>query len=155
MAWPIVFDDEIDLGSSDMMKRYLEEVIKKTTLIKAASSKVVETYLQQHYSSQGIDKVLAPLLKNVPYRFLSPWVKYTTDDEVKEKSCSMQFNGLYALHSNYIVLYEEWWKYIDAHYLEMCDFTMRSFIAYAKKYNNDMKLLKLMTTGWQLIKNKK
>ena len=30
---------------------------------------------------------------------------------------------------------------------------MRSFIAYAKKYNNDMKLVKLMTTGWQLIKN--
>ena len=155
MAWPIVFDDEIDLGSSDMMKKYLEEVVKKTTLIKAASSKVVETYLQQHYSSQGIDKVLAPLMKNVPYRFLSPWVKYTTDDEVREKSCSKQFNGMYALHSNYIMLDEEWWTYIDAHYLEICDFAMRSFITYAKKFNNDMKLLKLMTTGWQLIKNKK
>lgn len=155
MAWPIVFEDAIDLGSSDMMKKYLEEVVKKTTLIKAASSKVVETYLLQHYSSQGIDKVLAPLMKNVPYRFLSPWVKYTTDDEVREKSCSKKFNGLYAIHSNTILLDEEWWEYIDAHYLEICDFAMRSFIAYAKKYNNDMKLLKLMTTGWQLIKNKK
>ena len=65
MAWPIVFEDEIDLGGSDMMKKYLEEVVKKTTLIKAASSKVVETYLLQHYSSLGIDKVLAPLMKNV------------------------------------------------------------------------------------------
>lgn len=148
MAWPIVFEDEIDLGGSDMMKKYLEEVVKKTTLIKAASSKVVETYLLQHYSSQGIDKVLAPLMKNVPYRFLSPWVKYTTDDEVRKKSCSVQFNGPYALHSNYIVLDEEWWEYITAHYLEICDFAKRSFIEYAKKYNNDIKLLKLMTTGW-------
>lgn len=148
MAWPIVFEDEIDLGSSDMMKKYLEEVVKKTTLIKAASSKVVETYLLQHYSSQGIDKVLAPLMKNVPYRFLSPWVKYTTDEEVREKSCLKQFNGPYALHSNYIVLDEEWWEYITAHYLEICDFAKRSFIEYAKKYNNDIKLLKLMTTGW-------
>ena len=148
MAWPIVFEDEIDLGSSDMMKKYLEEVVKKTTLIRAASRKVVETYLLQHYSSLGIDKVLAPLMKNVPYRFLSPWVKYTTDDEVRKKSCSKQFNGPYALHSNYIVLDEEWWEYITAHYLEICDFAKRSFIEYAKKYNNDIKLLKLMTTGW-------
>ena len=152
LAWPIVFENDIDLGSSDMMRKYLEEVIKKTKLIKGASSKVVEAYLMQHYSSQGVDKVLAPLMKNVPYRFLSPWIQYTTDAEVIEKSCAKSFNGLYAIHSNFIVFDEEWWEYIDAHYQEVCDFVMRSFIAYAKKYNNDMKLVKFMTSGWQLIK---
>lgn len=152
LAWPIVFEDEIELGSSDMMKKYLEAVVKKTTLIKGASSNVVENYLKQHFSSQGVDKILSPLMKNVPYRFLSPWIKYTTDEDVTEKSCAKSFNGLYALHSNYIILDEEWWEYIDAHYLEICDFAVRSFIAYAKKYNNDMKLVKLMTTGWQLIR---
>ena len=152
LAWPIVFEYDIDLGSTDQMKKYLEEVVKKTTLIKGASSKVVENYLLQHYSSQGVDKVLAPLMKNVPYRFLSPWIQYTTDAEVIEKSCAKNFNGLYAIHSNYIVLDEEWWEYIDAHYLEVCDFTMRSFVAYTKKHNSDMKLVKLMTTGWSLIK---
>jgi hypothetical protein len=153
MAWPIVFEDDIDLGSGDIMKNHLENVIKHTKLIKGATSNVVENYLKQHYSSQGVDIILAPLMKNVPYRFLSPWIKYTTDAEVIEKSCAKSFNGLYAIHSKYIVLDEEWWEYIDAHYLEVSDFAMRSFIAYAKKYNNDMKLVKLMTTGWQLIKN--
>lgn len=154
LAWPIVFEDEIDLGGNDMMKKYLEDVVKKTKLIKGATSNVVENYLKQHYSSQGVDIILAPLMKNVPYRFLSPWIKYTTDEEVIEKSCAKNFNGLYALHANYIILDEEWWEYIDTHYLEVCDFAIRSFIAYAKKYNNDMKLVKLMTTGWQLIKKK-
>lgn len=154
MAWPIVFEDDIDLGNSDIMKSYLEGVVKKTKLIKGATSNVVENYLKQHYSSQGVDKILSPLMKNVPYRFLSPWIKYTTDAEVIEKSCAKSFNGLYAIHSKHIVLDEEWWDYIDAHYLEICDFSMRSFIAYAKKYNNDIKLVKLMTTGWQLIKKK-
>lgn len=152
MAWPIVFESEIELGSNDMMKNYLEAVVKKTSLIRAASSKVVEDYLQQHYSSQGVDKILAPLMKNVPYRFLSPWVQYTSDEEVIEKSCSSQFNGLYALYPNFIVFNEDWWEYIDSHYLEVCDFVMRSFITYAKKYNNDISLVKLMTTGWSLIK---
>ena len=152
MAWPIVFEDNIDLGHSDIMKFYLEGVVKKTKLIEGTTSNVVENYLKQHYSSQGVDKILSPLMKNVPYRFLSPWIKYTTDAEVIEKSCAKSFNGLYAIHSKFIVLDEEWWEYIDAHYLEICDFAMRSFIAYAKKYNNDIKLVKLMTTGWQLIK---
>lgn len=151
MAWPIVFEDNIDLGNSDIMKSYLEGVIKKTKLIKGATSNVVENYLKQHYSSQGVDKILAPLMKNVPYRFLSPWIKYTTDAEVIEKSCAKSFNGLYAIHSKYVVIDEEWWDYIYANYNDICDFAMRSFIAYTKKYNNDMKLVKLMTTGWQLI----
>ena len=155
MAWPIVFEDDIDLGSGDIMKNHLENVVKKTSLIKGATSNVVENYLKQHYSSQGVDKILSPLMKNVPYRFLSPWIKYTNDAEVIEKSCAKNFNGLYAIHSKYIVLDEEWWDYINANYNEICDFAMRSFIAYAKKYNNDIKLVKLMTTGWQLIKGKK
>lgn len=155
MAWPIVFDNEIELGTSDMMKKYLEAVVKKTSLIRGASSSVVENYLLQHYSSQGVDKILAPLMKNVPYRFLSPWIQYTSDEEVIEKSCSSKFNGLYALHPGYIVLNKEWWEYIESHYLEVCDFVLRSFITYAKKYNNDISLVKLMTTGWSLIKKRK
>ena len=152
MAWPIVYEDEIDLGSRDMMKNYLDEVVKKTTLIKAASSNVVDKYLSQHYTSQGVNKILSPLMKNVPYRFLSPWIKYTTDEEVIEKSNAKNYNGIYSLHSDHIVIDEEWWKYLKEHYLEICDFTMRSFISYAKQFNNDLKLLKLMTTGWSLIK---
>lgn len=152
MAWPIVFEDDIDLGHSDIMKSYLEGVVKNTKLIKGATSNVVENYLKQHYTSQGVDKILSPLMKNVPYRFLSPWIKYTTDAEVIEKSCAKSFNGLYAIHSKYIVLDEEWWDYINANYNDICDFAMRSFIAYAKKYNNEMKLVKMMTTGWGLIK---
>jgi len=152
MAWPIVFEDDIDLGHSDIMKSYLEGVAKKTKLIKAATSNVVENHLKQHYSSQGVDKILSPLMKNVPYRFLSPWIKYTTDAEVIEKSCAKSFNGLYAIHSKYIVLDEEWWDYIYANYNDICDFAMRSFIEYSKKYNSDLKLLKLKTSGWPMIK---
>lgn len=152
MAWPIVFEDDIDFGHNDIMKSYLEGVAKKTKLIKAATSNVVENHLKQHYSSQGVDKILSPLMKNVPYRFLSPWIKYTTDAEVIEKSCAKSFNGLYVIHSKYIVLDEEWWDYIYANYNDICDFAMRSFIEYSKKYNNDLKLLKLKTSGWPMIK---
>ena len=59
-----------------------------------------------------------------------------------------------SYHTNGITLSEEWWDYIKDNYLEVCDFAMRSFITYAKQYNSDIKLLKLMTTGWSLVKRK-
>ena len=151
LAWPIVFDDDIDLGATDMLKKYLEIVVKKTTLIHAASSRVVENYLKQHFSSQGIDSTLAPLMKNVPYRFLSPWIKYTTDDEVIKKSCSKHFTGPYAIHSDNIVFDEDWWEYIESNYTKICDFVLQSFYEYAKKYNNPIKLIRLMTNGFPLV----
>lgn len=154
MAWPIVFENDIDLGKVDQMKKYLEEIVKKTKLIQSASSTVVQNYIGQHYSSQGIDKILAPLMKNVPYRFLSPWIKYTNDEEVREKSKASNFNGLYSLHQDFILLDEDWWDYINEHYLETCNFIMNSFMEYAKQYNSPMKLVKFMTTGWSLIRNK-
>ncbi len=152
LAWPIVMESEIDLGSRDMMAKYLKEVTKKTTLIKSATSNVVENYMRQHYSSQGIEQVLAPLLKNVPYRFLSPWIPFTTAEEVAAKSKVKGFPGLYSLQEKEIVINEVWWNYILPRYHKICDFGERSFITYAKQYNNHMKLLKLMSNGWGLIR---
>ncbi len=60
-AWPLLFDDDIDFGNTDFMRKYLTEVMKKTSLIPSASQKVVESYMKQHYDSQGISKILAPL----------------------------------------------------------------------------------------------
>lgn len=152
MAWPLVFEDEISLGKSDMMASYLLSVQKAARLIPAASSNVVENYIKMHYESQGIDRLLAPLLKNVPYRFLSPWVKYTTDQEVTAASNKRDFTGMYALSDNCIVLNEDWWGYIQEHYGELCRFATQSFLDYAKQYNDAMKLLKLRTTGFSFVR---
>ena len=134
-----------------MLSKYLSEISKKTKLIKAASSNVVETYMRQHYSSQGIEQILAPLLKNVPYRFLSPWIPFTTTEEVIAKSKSRTFPGLYALHDEVVVINKKWWDYILPNYVDIYDFAKQSFITYAKQYNNQMKLLGLMSQGWSLI----
>jgi hypothetical protein len=155
MAWPIVFEYEIDLGRIDRLTAYLEEIVRKTSLIKTASSNVVNSYLSQHYASQGIEQILSPLLKNVPYRFLSPWISYTTDADVIEKSQAKGFNGMYALYPKNITLNKEWWDYIQSNYDDVCDFAIQSFKSYVKQYNSDINLLKLMMYGWPLIKEGK
>ena len=116
-----------------------------------ATSNVVENHIKMHYESKGIDKLLAPLLKNVPYRFRSPWVKYTTDQEVIAESNRRDFTGLYALSDDCVVLNEDWWDYIKEHYCELCKFATQSFLDYAKQYNDAMKLLKFRTSGFGYI----
>lgn len=151
MAWPLVFEDELNLGKSDMMASYLSSVQKATRLIPAATSNVVENHIKMHYESKGIDKLLSPLLKNVPYRFLSPWVKYTSDAEVVAESNRRDFTGMYALLDDHILLNEDWWDYIQDHYSELCKFATESFVDYAKQYNDAMKLLKFRTTGFNFV----
>ena len=151
MAWPMIFEDEINLGKRDMISQYLSAVEKATKLIPAATSKVVENYLTQHYQSQGVDRILSPLLKNVPYRFLSPWIKYTSDDDVVAESNKSNFTGLYALNKEGISLNETWWNYIQKNYRDICKQAIESFEEYLKENNNDMALVKFKVSGVAFI----
>jgi len=148
LAWPIVMNDGIDLGERDMLLKLLKQLQRITYIISSASKKIVESTLTDYYEISEVKDILAPLLNNVPYRFLSPWVKFTNNDEVINISNSDGFKGLYALNSDGIVINSEWKDYITSHYTELCEFAFKSFIGYVKQYNNDLKLLKLMRSGW-------
>lgn len=151
MAWPIIFVDKIDLGAGDMIPKYLNDILKQSPLTDNTPSKVVEAYLKVYYESEGIDKRLSPLLKNVPYRFLSPWIRYTNDEEVIEESNSYDCACLYALHDDHIILNEKWWDYISKHYSKICGSVERSFILHAKQKNRNNRFTHLMATGWSLV----
>ena len=153
IAWPIVFEYEIDLGKSDMIAKYLNEILSQSELTKYIPRKVAEAYLTVYYDSDGIGKILEPLLKNVPYRFLSPWIPYTTDEEVIEKSNSADCACLYALQEDCIVLNEEWWDYIKKNYTKICNSTEWSFITYLKPFNNHSQITKMMSRGWNIQNN--
>lgn len=150
LAWPFVFEYEIDLGKIDMISNYLNDILNDSSLNKTMPSKVIEAYLSYYYDSDGIGKILEPLLKNVPYRFLSPWITYTTDEEVVEKSNSADCACLYALQDNNIVVNEEWWEYIENNYTHLCNTTEWSFITYLKPYNKHTRFTKFMSKGWNI-----
>lgn len=152
IAWPIAMGDGIDFGERDMLSKMLKDIQKKTYLIKAASSKVVESSLYDYYKILGIDKILVQLLTNVPYRFLSPWIKFTSNEEVSQLSNKDTFEGLYSINAYGIILKSKWWEYIEAHYNELCIFTLNSFIVYLKQYNSNLKLLRFIKEGWNLDK---
>lgn len=151
MAWPVVFEHEIDFGKTDMIPKYLNAIIKLSPLTENIPSKVVEAYLNVYYETEGIDRILEPLLKNVPYRFLSPWIPYTTDEEVIEESNNGDSACLYALRKDHLIVNSEWWEYIKKYYSSICSSAERSFITYLKQKNKHNNFTKFMATGWSFI----
>ena len=154
LAWPIVMEHELNLGKQDMLGKYLWEIVRCTSLVQQSPGRYVEFLLDEQYKKSGIDRILSPLLNNVPYRFLSPWVKFTTNNGVSETSKSDSFDGLYALYSNGIVLNSMWWQYINDHYQEICDFSIRSFISFTLLYNDEEQVKKLNVKDWSLLTEK-
>lgn len=141
MAWPLVLVYELSFGDRDMMKAYLRNIQITTGLPPTVTSFRVEGYLQHNYQSQGLLSILSPLLKNVPYRFLSPWYKYTSDEDVILASNRKDFIGLYALKDDGIVLNKAWWDYIEHHYKDICNMSTKSLKSYISGYNVDYDFL--------------
>lgn len=149
IAWPIVLFDDINLGKIDQLPKYLTRIYDISSLSKSLCGAVVDDYLRAHDESQMISKILEPLLKNVPYRFLSPWITFTSNDDVVNKTREDGYTGPYSLFEDHIVLRKSWWEYIQSHVKDVYDFTLQSFIAYAKKFNSDNKLSRLKREGWE------
>lgn len=152
LAWPIVLKHKINLGKQDMFFRYLSEIANRTSLDSRSTGRYVEYYLGDHYIDADINRTLAPLLNNVPYRFLSPWIKFTSNKDVSEQSRTAAFDGFYALYTDGIALNSKWWHYINAHYREICDSSISSFNQFVQR-NNRIELAKRTKyIDWNLLK---
>ena len=74
---------------------------------------------------------------NVPYRFLSPWIKYTNDEDVIRKSQKFENQCLYAINSNRdeIVINEIWVDYLAENYAILRDFAFWNLTQFIQKRN--------------------
>jgi hypothetical protein len=122
-AWDYIFNKNMDFGSVDQMKKYLIDLKDVANFEDDAKVGFIEEMILEKYDSLGIKKILSPLLKNVPYRFLSPWITFTTQDEVIQKSYDYKkYHGVYAIYDEGIVLNAEWLEYFRNNYDEIRDF---------------------------------
>jgi len=97
-------------------------------------------------SHRYLHKYLMPLLKSLPYKFLSPWIKYTSDKEVAEKSNSNTYNGPYALHDDIIIMDEDWFDYILDNYDELYKFGKESLVTFLKQHNSAFSLIRFIAS---------
>lgn len=72
---------------------------------------------------------------NVPYRFLSPWIRYTCDEDVVKKSQNFENQSLYAIFGDEIVINEIWIDYLTENYTILRDFAFWNLTQFIQKRN--------------------
>ncbi|MCQ2246557.1 MAG: leucine-rich repeat protein [Bacteroidaceae bacterium] len=140
-AWQVIFRDKYDLGATDMMSNYLSVLKDYTSLAQNSTLSDVENWLHNNFSS-SVKKILDPLLNNVPYSLLAPWINYDSNDDIIEKSNSTDYAALYAIHKDVIIMDEDWFDYIIENYDDVYKFATESLANYLKPYNNESEYIK-------------
>jgi len=125
-AWYPIHYFRLSFGKNDSLFDIVMELQRITQIPIDANAETIISGLTERIEDRRIRGQLNTLTQNVPYRFLSPWVKYTWDEDVIRRSQMLENGCLYSLHKNgadfYIILNPAWDTYLHAHYNILMDF---------------------------------
>lgn len=132
IAWRYVFMEKCEFPKTDQLPSYLETIDKKIESNNSTKGVVIDIILLDYYDKWGLDSLLSPLLKNVPYRFLSPWIPFTSNDDVVAKSNDPDTKCPYALHDDHITINPIWGDYFLENYVKLTQFAEKELRSYLK-----------------------
>lgn len=135
-AWEYVYLYGYNLGMRDQLHGYMDILKEKIVLNEKSKKEIVEERILELYKLMDLDAILAPLLRNVPYRFLSPWIPFTTNEEVIEKSNEPETLCPYALKDDYILINPHWFEFFNNNYETILNFIKEELKAYIEKNNS-------------------
>lgn len=134
-SWYPIHYFKLSFGKSDSL--YVQSLALQKALnipIDADKEKIKRTLLD-NLNEDRIKSLLRVFTLNVPYRFLSPWIKYTNDKEVVKKSQTLENDCLYSIHEEEIVINESWIEYLTENYTILRDFTFWNLTEFIQKRN--------------------
>lgn len=125
-AWYPIQYFHLSFGSADSLPKIVHEVQWMTTLSMDAERDKIIACLSEKISDSHIRNIVQILTKNVPFRFLRPWIDTSSDLEMIQRSHSLENDCLYSIqkdgNSFYITLNPVWSKYLKDYYGILSDF---------------------------------
>ena len=125
-AWFPIHYFHLSFGSMDSLHRIVTELQWMTDLPMDAKKEEVVECLTVRLDDKKVKDQLATLIRNVPYRFLSPWINYTSDADVIARSHAYENGCLYSIQKTkdefHITINPVWNKYLQDYYGILTDF---------------------------------
>ena len=125
-AWFPIHYFRLSFGSMDSLHKIVTELQWITALPMDAKREDVIVCLQSQLDNKEVKKLLTTLTVNVPCRFLSPWINYTSDSDVINRSHAYENGCLYSIQKSktefFITLNPVWDKYLQDYYGILTDF---------------------------------
>lgn len=134
-AWYPVHYYRLSFGKSDSLYNQIIEIQKELDLPIDAKKDDIKKKILNNLNIPKVKGLLKVFTLNVPYRFLSPWIKYTTDNEVIILSQSFLNNCPYAIDGDIIKVNPLWEQYFNDNYAILRDFAFWNLTIFLQKRN--------------------
>ena len=134
-AWYPIHYFRLSFGKSDSLYNQIIELQKELNIPIDAKKSDIRNQIVNNLNMTRVKSLLRVFALNVPYRFLSPWVSYTTDKDVVKLSQSFSNNCIYAIKGETIEVNPKWEQYLNDNYLILRDFTFWNLTVFLQKRN--------------------
>ena len=134
-SWYPIHYFRLSFGKSDSLYTQSLALQQELNIPIDASKDKIKRILLDNLNDNRIKGLLRVFSLNVPYRFLSPWISYTTDQDVEYRSQKFESNCLYALHDESVEVNPVWIDYLTEHYGILHDFSYWNLTLFLQKRN--------------------
>ncbi len=132
-SWYPIHYFKLSFGKADSLFDKSLEIQNAFQISIESDKKIIKEYLLDNLDNTK--KYLRVFTLNVPYRFLSPWIKYTCDEDVINKSQGFENQCLYAIYGDEIVINDIWVDYLTENYIILRDFAFWNLTEFLQKRN--------------------
>lgn len=136
-AWYPIHYFRLSFGLQDKLSDNIKEIQALTDIPIDANKEALQQFLMSN-SDKRVWNLINNFSLNVPYRFLSPWISYTSDNEIIERSAIFQNDCLYGIEifpEKAIQLNEKWCDYLLNNYRILHDFCYWNLTMYLQLKN--------------------
>ena len=136
-AWYPVNYFKLSFGYSDQLQKNITLIQKKLNVPIDISLDDLFCLLRSN-KDKSINKLVTHFSLQVPYRFLSPWIKFESNSKTIEKSKQFQNNCIYSISNDesFQVQINPLWKdYLLTNYKILQDFTYWRLAIYVQELN--------------------
>ncbi|MEZ4801152.1 MAG: HNH endonuclease domain-containing protein [Gelidibacter sp.] len=111
LAWYTVNYFHISFGKQDLIQDAILK-IKELEVINIDEKQNIILNKLINSTNSETNKILNHFDKNVPHKFLSPWLGAESKSKMYELSLDINYNTPYSLFSDYIVISNKWASYL-------------------------------------------
>lgn len=139
-AWYPIHYFRLSFGSLDSLFSIVKELQQLAEIpIEASVDGVAMQLAEKSREDSNIKNALQKLTLNVPFRFLTPWIRYQSDEQILISSQALENECLYSLYKEendfYIVINPRWKAYLKSHYRILMDFAYWNLTEFLQKRN--------------------
>ena len=138
-AWYPVCYFHLSFGKSESLYEAIWTIQQERNIPINLSPKELSDWLHANIHDDFVSSTLRFLMNNVPYRFLSPWIRTDNDDEMVARSLTLENNCLYRIvkdsRTMSIELNPRWLSYLADNYKILKDFAYWNLAIFLQKRN--------------------